>query len=75
MSKSLFVSAVALNLCLSLVACGGDKEAARSADDAEASHHAAEHADDAADKAADKADQAADKAEDAAEDANKAKEH
>jgi hypothetical protein len=56
----------------SLVACGGDSEAAKSADDADASHHAAEHADDAAQKAEDKADRAADKADQAAEDAQKA---
>jgi hypothetical protein len=59
-----------------LVACGGDSEAAKSADDADASHHAAEHAadhaDDAAQKAEEKADKAADKADQAAEDAQRA---
>jgi hypothetical protein len=55
---------------LSLVACGGDVEQAKSPDDA--SEHAAEHAEHAADRAEDKADKAADKADDAADDAQKA---
>ena len=55
-----------------LVGCGGDSEAAKSADDADASHHAAERADDSAQKAEDKADRAADKADQAAEDAQNA---
>lgn len=59
---------------LSVVACGGDSEPAKSADDADASHRAAEHADDAAERAADKADHAADKADQAADDAQNANE-
>ena len=54
------------------VACGGDPEPAKSADDADASQHAAEHAEDAAEKAEDKADAAADKADRAADDAHEA---
>jgi hypothetical protein len=73
MRKSIFISALVLPVCLSVVGCGGDSEhGARGADDADASHHAAEHADDSADHAADKADEAAEKASEAADEAKKA---
>lgn len=52
---------------LSVIACGGNSEVAKSADEADASQRAAERADDAADKAEDKAEHAEDKAEDAAD--------
>lgn len=53
----------ALFLSTLAVACGGDSEGAKSADDAASSERAAERAEDKADAAAEKADAAADKAE------------
>jgi hypothetical protein len=58
---------------LSLIACGGDVEPAKSPEP-DASQQAAESADQSAERAEDKADRAADKAEDAADEAKKANE-